>query len=81
MATHAFRGIQKLNRVLDASIKTLNFKLRCTSTSARTRLVTGANGEKIFVPLNDIYYPETLVHEFVWNNIENYPDHIALVIF
>lgn len=81
MATHAFRGIQKLNRVLDASIKTLNFTLRCTSTSARTRLVTGSNGEKIFVPLNDISYPEILIHEFVWNNIENYPDHIALVIF
>ncbi|KAL6429826.1 hypothetical protein ACFW04_007596 [Cataglyphis niger] len=78
MATHAFRGIQKLNRVLDASIKTFNFILRCTSTSSRTRLVTGSNGEKIFVPLNDVSYPEILLHEFVWDNIENYPHHIAL---
>ncbi|KAM0736789.1 4-coumarate:CoA ligase 1 [Formica fusca] len=78
MAIHAFRGIQRLSRVLDASIRTLNFTLRCKSTPARTKLVTGSNGEKIFVSVNDISYPEILIHEFVWNNIENYPDHIAL---
>ncbi|XP_070150446.1 uncharacterized protein [Polyergus mexicanus] len=77
MAIRAFRGIQRLSRVLDAS-RTLNFTLRCTSTSARTKLITGSNGEKIFVPVNDVTYPEILIHEFIWNNIENYPDHIAL---
>ncbi|XP_029176729.1 4-coumarate--CoA ligase 1-like [Nylanderia fulva] len=78
MATHAFRGIQKLNRVLDASIKVLNSSLRCASTSLQTRLVTGSNGEKTFIASNDLSYPETIIHEFIWNNIENYPDHIAL---
>ncbi|CAL1685815.1 unnamed protein product [Lasius platythorax] len=78
MATHAFRGIQRLNRVLDASIRTLNSTLRCASTSSQTRIVSGSNGERIFLSANDISYPETLLHEFVWNDIANYPDHIAL---
>ncbi|KMQ94980.1 putative 4-coumarate-- ligase 3-like protein [Lasius niger] len=78
MATHAFRGIQRLNRVLDASIRTLNSTLRCASTSSQTRIVSGSNGERIFLSSNDISYPETLLHEFVWNDIANYPDHIAL---
>ncbi|XP_072757261.1 probable 4-coumarate--CoA ligase 1 isoform X2 [Anoplolepis gracilipes] len=78
MATHALRSIQRL-RVLDAAVRTFNSTLRCASTSTQTRIiVTGSNGEKIFLPSNDISYPETLVHEFVWSNIENYPDHIAL---
>ncbi|GAB1860530.1 Probable 4-coumarate--CoA ligase 1 [Camponotus japonicus] len=76
MATHVFRGIQRLNRVLDANIRTFNSTLKCTA-SLQTKIVKGSNGKKFFLS-NDISYPETLVHEFIWNNIENYPDHVAL---
>jgi len=78
MATHVFRGIQRLNRVLDANIRTFNSTLKCTA-SLQTKIVKGSNGNKFFLS-NDISYPEALVHEFIWNNIENYPDHVALVI-
>ncbi|XP_012538740.2 4-coumarate--CoA ligase 1 [Monomorium pharaonis] len=80
MATHALRGIQRLSRVLDVGgIRTLNSILRCTSTSSQTKIVTGPNNEKIIMPLaGEASYPETLIHEFVWNDIENYPNHIAL---
>ncbi|KAG5319628.1 4CL3 ligase, partial [Pseudoatta argentina] len=79
MATHIFCGIQRLSRVLDAGIRPLNSMLRRTSTSKQTRIVTGPNNEKIIMsPRGDASYPETLIHEFVWNNSENYPNHIAL---
>lgn len=80
MTTHVFRGIQRLSRVLDANIRTLNFTLRCATTSSQIKIVKGSNGEKFFLPSNDISYPESLVHEFVWSNIDSYPDHVALVI-
>lgn len=82
MVTHVFHGIQRLNRVLDAGIRTLTFTLRRASTSSQTRIVTGPNNQKIIMPLiGEASYPETLLHEFVWNNSEKYPNHIALVIF
>jgi len=56
--------------------------LRRASTSKQTRIVTGSNNEKIIMSsCGDASYPETLIHEFVWNNSENYPNHIALVNF
>lgn len=82
MATHAFHVIQRLSRVLDAGIRTLNSTLRRASTSKQTRIVMGPNNERIIMsPYGEVSYPETLIHEFVWNNSENYPNHIALVIF
>ncbi|XP_011063256.1 PREDICTED: 4-coumarate--CoA ligase 1-like [Acromyrmex echinatior] len=79
MATHIFCGIQRLSRVLDAGIRPLNSMLRRVSTLKQTRIVTGPNNEKIIMSLrDDASYPETLIHEFVWNNSENYPNHIAL---
>ncbi|XP_018051119.1 PREDICTED: 4-coumarate--CoA ligase 1-like isoform X2 [Atta colombica] len=79
MATHIFCGIQRLSRVLDAGIRPLNSMLRRASTSKQTRIVTGSNNEKIIMSsCGDVSYPETLIHEFVWNNSENYPNHIAL---
>lgn len=78
MATHVFRGIQRLSRVLDANIRTLNSTLRCATTSSQIKIVKNSNGEKFFLPSNDISYPESLLHEFVWSNIDNYPDHVAL---
>jgi len=82
MATHIFCGIQRLSRVLDAGIRPLNSMLRRASTSKQTRIVTGSNNEKIIMSsCGEASYPETLIHEFVWNNSENYPNHIALVNF
>ncbi|XP_018306977.1 4-coumarate--CoA ligase 1 [Mycetomoellerius zeteki] len=79
MATHAFHVIQRLSRVLDAGIRTLNSTLRRASTSKQTRIVMGPNNERIIMsPYGEVSYPETLIHEFVWNNSENYPNHIAL---
>ncbi|XP_011693544.1 PREDICTED: probable 4-coumarate--CoA ligase 3 [Wasmannia auropunctata] len=79
MATHAFRGIQRLNRVLDAGIRTLNSTLRRASTSSQPRIVTGPNNEKIIMPVaGEASYPEILIHEFIWNDSESYPNHIAL---
>ncbi|XP_036142190.1 probable 4-coumarate--CoA ligase 3 [Monomorium pharaonis] len=78
MATHALRGIQKLSRVLDVGV-TLNFTLRNASTLSQNKIVTGLNKEKIIMPsAGEATYPETLIHEFVWNDSENYPNHIAL---
>ncbi|XP_011880881.1 PREDICTED: probable 4-coumarate--CoA ligase 3 [Vollenhovia emeryi] len=80
MATHVFHGIQRLSRVLDGGIRALNPTLRRASTSSQTRIVTGPNNEKIIMPsageAKDI--PETLIHEFVWRDSENYSNHIAL---
>ncbi|XP_025986662.2 probable 4-coumarate--CoA ligase 3 isoform X1 [Solenopsis invicta] len=79
MATHAFRGIQRLSQIFDAGIRTLNPILRYASTSSQTKIITGPNNEKIIMPPDgEASYPETLVHEFVWNDSENYPNHIAL---
>lgn len=81
MATYVFHGIQRLSRVLDTGIRTLNPTLRRASTSSQIRLVTGPNNEKIITPsTGDAPYPEMLLHEFIWNNSEKYPNHIALVI-
>lgn len=79
MVTHVFSCIRRLNRVLDASIRTFNSTSKCTTMLWQTKIMKGSNGEKFFLS-PDISYPETLVHEFVWNNVENYPDHVALVI-
>ncbi|KYN09238.1 PREDICTED: 4-coumarate--CoA ligase 1-like [Trachymyrmex cornetzi] len=79
MATRVFCGIQRLSRVLDAGIRPLNSTLRRASTSKQTRIVSGTNNERIIMsPSGDVSYPETLIHEFVWNNSKNYPNHIAL---
>ncbi|TGZ55917.1 uncharacterized protein [Temnothorax longispinosus] len=80
MATHAFHRIQRLSRVLDAGMRTINSTLRRASAlSGQARIVTGPNNEKIIMsPAGEASYPETLIHEFVWNNIENYPNHVAL---
>ncbi|XP_020279535.1 4-coumarate--CoA ligase 1-like [Pseudomyrmex gracilis] len=79
MATYALRNIQNLSRLLDAGKKTLASTLRCASTIPQNRIKTGPNGEKIIIsPFPDVTYPETLLHEFVWSNSENYPNHIAL---
>ncbi|XP_011629724.1 4-coumarate--CoA ligase 1-like isoform X1 [Pogonomyrmex barbatus] len=78
MATHVFRGIQRLSRIVDVG-RTLNSTLRRASTSSQTRIVPGPNGEKIIMPsAGDVSYPETLIHEFVWNDSENYANHVAL---
>jgi len=82
MATHAFRGIQSLSRVLDAGIRMLSPTLRRATTSTQSKIVTGPKNEKIIMPsTGEASYPEILIHEFVWNDSENYPNHIALVIF
>ncbi|XP_039310931.1 4-coumarate-CoA ligase 1 isoform X2 [Solenopsis invicta] len=79
MVAHAFRSIQRLSQMFDAGIRTLNPILRCASTSSQTKIITGPNNEKIIMPPDDeAFYPETLIHEFVWNDSENYPNHIAL---
>lgn len=80
MATHVFRG-QRLRQVLDVGIRALKPTLRRASTSVQSKIVTGPNGEKIIPsPFGEATYPEMLIHEFVWNKSENYPDKIALVI-
>lgn len=79
MATHAFRGM--LSRILNAGKRTLNPTLRRATTSSQPKIVTGPNNEKIIMPLKDASYPEILIHELVWKDSENYPNHIALVIF
>lgn len=77
-----FRGVQRLSRILDAGIRTLNPTLRRASTSSQVRIVTGPNNEKIIMPLiTDVSYPEILIHELVWKDVEKYPNHVALVIF
>lgn len=80
MATHAFRGIQRLSRVLDVGIRTLNPTLSRALTSSQPKIMTGPNNEKIVMSsAGEIScLPETLVHEFVWNDSEKYPNHIAL---
>ncbi|XP_011157991.1 probable 4-coumarate--CoA ligase 3 [Solenopsis invicta] len=79
MATQAFRGIQKLSQVFDAGIRTLNPILRRASTSSQARIVTGPNNEKIIMSsFGNASYPETSIHEFIWSDSENYPNHIAL---
>ncbi|XP_039310924.1 4-coumarate--CoA ligase 2 isoform X2 [Solenopsis invicta] len=82
MATQALRSIQRLSQVtirLDAGVRTLNPILRCASTLSKARIVTGPNNEKIIMPsAGEASYPETLIHEFVWNNSKNYPNYIAL---
>ncbi|XP_012538742.2 probable 4-coumarate--CoA ligase 3 [Monomorium pharaonis] len=78
MATRAFRGLQRFRQVLDVE-GTLNPILRRASTSSQTRIMTGPNNEKIITPFaGEASYPETLIHEFIWNNSENYSNHIAL---
>jgi len=81
MATHVFRNIQKLNQILGVGIRSLNATLRPASTSMQSRIIKGSNGENIILsPINDISYPEILLHEFIWQNSESYSNHIALVI-
>jgi len=78
MATHVFRGIQRLTRVLD--VGPLTFTLRRASTSAQ-KFVTGPNGEKILLsPFGEITYPEISISDFVWKDSEKYSNQIALVI-
>jgi hypothetical protein len=78
MATHVFRGIQRLTRVLDVGL--LTFTLRRASTSAQ-KFVTGSNGEKILLsPFGEITYPEISISDFIWRDSEKYSNHIALVI-
>jgi len=78
MATHVFRGIQRLARVLD--VGPLTFTLRRASTSAQ-KFVTGPNGEKMLLsPFGEITYPEITISEFIWRNSDKYPNQIALVI-
>lgn len=81
MATQAFRNVQLLNRILGIGIRTLHATVRPASTSTHSRIIQGTNGEKIILsPISDTSYPDTLLHEFVWNNSESYSNLIALVI-
>nr|XP_012229595.1 PREDICTED: 4-coumarate--CoA ligase 1-like isoform X2 [Linepithema humile] len=79
MAIHAFYNIQRINRILGVGIRALNATLRPASTLTQSRIIKGSNGENIIMsPINDISYPETLLHEFVWHDSESYSNHIAL---
>ncbi|XP_014486259.1 PREDICTED: probable 4-coumarate--CoA ligase 3 [Dinoponera quadriceps] len=81
MATNMFHGMRKLGRVFsDAGIRALNPTLRRASTLAQSKVVEGPNGERIIQsPYGDISpFSEMLIHEYVWNKAEDYPNKVAL---
>ena len=78
--TPFIRGILRLGISLESGSKILNCTFRCASTTRKLKIVEGKNGERIVCsPHEDVVYPEVTLPEYVWKNVHNYSDKIALV--
>ncbi|XP_066601783.1 uncharacterized protein [Prorops nasuta] len=78
-ASQALNRMRKFDSLAKKGLKGLRCNSRCASTASKCRIVDGPKGEKIiYSPISDISYPSTFLQDFVWKNINNYENKIAL---
>ena len=76
------RGTQRLALAFETGSKLLKSRAvrHASQAAAKCKIVEGNNGEKIFTsPYGDIDIPSVTVPQFVWANIGQWPNNIALV--
>ncbi|KAG7188841.1 hypothetical protein KM043_008447 [Ampulex compressa] len=76
---HVLRGVQSARRIFKTATKVPNFGQRLASTMTRTNFVEGENGERIVrSPYGDYIPTDALITDFVWKNVNEYSNKIAL---
>ncbi|CAL7950498.1 unnamed protein product [Xylocopa violacea] len=73
------RCVQRLGQIRESGVKALNRSVRCASTQTQIKITEDKNGKKIFVsPYGDCPPSEMLVQEYIWKDIADHADKIAL---
>ncbi|XP_076765334.1 uncharacterized protein LOC143432552 [Xylocopa sonorina] len=73
------RCVQRLGRIQESGVKALNRSVRCASTQTQPKITEDKNGRKIFVsPFGDYTPSDTLLQEYIWKNLGDHMDRIAL---
>lgn len=75
------RGIQRVGSVLKHGTKIIqNSPVRLGSTVAKSKIIEGSNGERIFSsPYGEVDLPSVTVTDFVWKNYQKWPERVAVV--
>lgn len=73
------RFARRLGQISESGTKVVNRFVRYASTQAQHKFIEDENGKKIFPsPFGDFTPSDTLVHEYIWKNVETFPNRIAL---
>lgn len=73
------RFARRLGQISESGTKVVNRFVRYASTQARHKFIEDENGKKIFPsPFGDFTPSDTLVHAYIWKNVETFPNRIAL---
>lgn len=76
------RYARRLGQISESGTKVVNRFVKYASTQAQHKFIEDENGKKIFPsPFGDFTPSDSLVHEYVWKNVELFPNRIALVIY
>lgn len=73
------RCARRLGQIQESGATVLNRSVRCASTQARQNIIEDENGKKVFTsPYGNFTPSNMLVQEYIWKNIAEYADKIAL---
>lgn len=75
------RGVQRMGLVLKNGSRIVNStSARNASAATNRQIIEGNNGERIFTSVyGDVELPSCTVPEFIWKNLEKWPQKIAVV--
>ena len=72
---------QLLSKTFKFCNKLLELQSRCLANAAQPKTINGSNGERIISSPygNKVEYPEMPVADFMWENIKDFKNLVALV--
>lgn len=74
------RCAKRLGQLPESGARAFNLSARCASIQAQQKVVENENGKRIFSsPYGEYTFNPMYTHEYVWRNVSNYADKLALV--
>lgn len=75
------RGVQRVGTVFKHSSNIIRISsFNKISTAAKAQIIDGNNGERIYTsPYGDIDLPSLTIQDYVWKNMNKWPERIAVV--
>lgn len=76
------RSTKRLALAFDTGSKLLKSRTvrHASQAVAKCKIIEGNNGERIFTsPYGDVDIPSVTIPEYVWANIQQWPNSVALV--
>jgi hypothetical protein len=63
-----------------ARVNFIKLQKKCLSNTVQSKIIDGKNEERIITsPYGTITCPEVLIHDYVWETLQNYSKMVALV--